>query len=76
MRSGADGGCALKPSDRWAISLCHAHHAEQHRIGKRAFEKRHRLDLMALAQAFDARSPHRRVLEEQAAKAQLHRYLR
>ena len=67
VRSGTDGGCALKPSDRWTVSLCRAHHAEQHRIGERAFERRYGLDLIALAELFVARSPHRRVLEEQAA---------
>ena len=73
VRSGTDGGCALKPSDRWTISLCRAHHAEQHRIGELAFEKLYELDLIALAQAFAARSPHRRLLEEQATAVQLRR---
>lgn len=65
VRSGTDGGCALKPSDRWTISLCRAHHAEQHRIGEAAFERRYALDLIALAEVFARRSPHRRALEEQ-----------
>lgn len=71
VRSGTDGECALKPSDRWTISLCRAHHAEQHRIGERAFEKLYELDLVALAQAFAARSPHRRLLVEQATAVKL-----
>ena len=62
VRSGTDGGCALKPSDRWAISLCRTHHAEQHFIGEAAFEIRYNLDLVALAEVFTARSPHRRAL--------------
>lgn len=62
VRSGTDGGCALKPSDRWTISLCRAHHAEQHRIGEAAFEIRYALDMVALAQVFAQRSPHRRAL--------------
>lgn len=59
VRMGTDGGIGLKPSDRWTISLCTKHHAEQHRIGERRFERRHGVDLSALAGAFAARSPHR-----------------
>ncbi|QGN56544.1 hypothetical protein GKE62_17800 [Novosphingobium sp. Gsoil 351] len=62
VRTGTDGGIALKPSDRWTISLCRAHHAEQHQIGEPAFEIRYGLDLVALAEVFARRSPHRRVL--------------
>ncbi|NTZ42131.1 DUF968 domain-containing protein [Altererythrobacter sp. SALINAS58] len=58
VRKGTDGGQGLKPSDRWTVSLCREHHAEQHRIGERAFEKRHGLDLYALAQEFAKKSPH------------------
>jgi hypothetical protein len=60
VRSGTDGGIALKPSDRWAISLCQHHHAEQHLIGEFAFEKAHGLDLVAIAEEFARRSPHLR----------------
>ena len=59
VRTGTDGGVGLKPSDRWTVSLCSTHHAEQHRIGERRFERRHGVDLSALAGAFAARSPHR-----------------
>jgi hypothetical protein len=45
-------------------------HAEQHRIGEIAFEKRHGLDLVALAQEFARRSPHwsklRNIMEGEA----------
>jgi hypothetical protein len=58
VRKGTDGGQGLKPSDRWTISLCREHHAEQHRIGEAAFEKRYGLDLIALAEEFARRSPH------------------
>ena len=60
VRTGTDGGIGLKPSDRWTVSLCSAHHAEQHRIGERRFEQRYALDLLALAKLFAARSPHQR----------------
>jgi hypothetical protein len=62
VRTGTDGGIGLKPSDRWTVSLCSAHHAEQHRVGERQFEVRYALDLLGLARAFAARSPHQRRL--------------
>lgn len=68
VRTGTDGGQALKPSDRWTISLCREHHAEQHRIGEAAFEKRYGLDLRALALEFARRSPHHAKLVEIAAE--------
>ncbi len=59
IRIGTDGGMALKPSDRWIISLCRVHHAEQHRLGEDAFSKRYDLDMLNLAREFARRSPHR-----------------
>jgi hypothetical protein len=64
VRQSGDGGIGLKPSDCWTISLCAHHHQEQHRIGERAFETRHNLDLVALAQAFSRRSPHWKTLAQ------------
>ena len=61
---GTDGGQGIKPSDRWVVSLCRAHHAEQHGIGERAFEGRYGLELVALAEEFARGSPHRRALLE------------
>ena len=58
VRCGTDGGAALKPSDRWTISLCRQHHLEQHQIGERAFESRYQIDLVELAMTFARRSPH------------------
>lgn len=58
VRNGTDGGVALKPSDRWTISLCRDHHREQHQIGEAEFERRHQLDLATLAAEFARRSPH------------------
>ena len=62
VRCNTDGGVALKPSDRWSISLCRDHHIEQHRVGELAFEQRYGIDLHALADLFASRSPHRRRL--------------
>ena len=58
VRRGADGGVSLKPSDRWCVSLCRYHHAEQHQLGEAAFEKKHGIDLVDLAQRFARLSPH------------------
>ena len=58
VRSGTDGGTALKPSDRWCISLCSSHHAEQHQVGEGRFERKHGICLTELALLFVRRSPH------------------
>lgn len=58
VRNGTDGGMGMKPSDKWAISLCEPHHLEQHAIGERAFEDRYDIDLSELACEFARRSPY------------------
>lgn len=58
VRTGTGGGMGVKPSDRWTISLCKAHHAEQHQIGEATFEIIYGLDMKALAEAFASASPH------------------
>jgi hypothetical protein len=55
---------AKKPSDAWTISLCFLHHMEQHQIGERQFERRHGIELRALAELFARRSPHWRKIVE------------
>jgi hypothetical protein len=62
VRLGTDGGAGLKPSDRWAISLCAHHHREQHSIGEASFEREHGIALKALAEEFARQSPHWRRL--------------
>jgi hypothetical protein len=59
----SNGGMARKASDAFTVSLCREHHAESHR-GERTFEKRHGVDLMALAQEFYRKSPHRTKLDD------------
>jgi hypothetical protein len=59
VRNGTGGGTAVKPHDKWVISLCRLHHSEQHLIGEPSFERRHNINMMKLAQEFAARSPHR-----------------
>lgn len=63
VREGTDGGMGIKPSDRWTISLCKDHHAEQHSIGEGPFERRHGINMKALASEFFRNSPHRFKLE-------------
>ena len=60
VRGGTDGGTGLKPSDRWIISLCSEHHAEQHRIGEPAFQRNYGIDLQGIARSFAEKSPHLR----------------
>jgi hypothetical protein len=48
----------MKADDVFTIPLCHAHHAERHRIGWRTFDARHGLNALALARELAARSPH------------------
>jgi hypothetical protein len=59
VRRNTDGGTAMKPSDRWTISLCRHHHIEQHRLGEAAFEGLYKIDMRELAEEFARRSPHR-----------------
>lgn len=59
----ATRGIRQKPTDAQIISLCRDHHAESHR-GERAFERRHAIDLMALAREFYARSPFKSKLDD------------
>jgi hypothetical protein len=57
VRSAANSGTGVKPADWSAISLCSSHHAEQHRIGQPAFERRYGINLAALAAEFVLGSP-------------------
>lgn len=57
VRSGSDAGMGRKPSDFFTVSLCHDHHAEQHRIGEAPFGRAYGIDLHSLADEFAAASP-------------------
>jgi hypothetical protein len=57
LRSAANAGMDQKPHDIFGVSLCRAHHDEQHRIGADAFGRKYRIDLWALAAEFARRSP-------------------
>lgn len=57
VRSGTDGGVGMKPSDAWAVPLCHHHHMEGHTVGWATFEKRYNFDLRGVATLLAAESP-------------------
>jgi hypothetical protein len=57
LRSAANSGTGLKPHDIFGVSLCCAHHDEQHWLGVDAFDRKHGIDLWALAAEFARRSP-------------------
>ena len=70
VRLGGAGGIGLKPADRWCLSLCVKHHAEQHRLGERRFAAKYDLDLAELAKWFALRSPYRERLAEHESNAE------
>jgi len=49
VRTGTDGGVRLKPGDRYAVPLCTACHARQHRIGELSFWSARRIDPLNVA---------------------------
>jgi hypothetical protein len=57
LRSCANAGVGQKPHDIFGVSLCRAHHDEQHRLGVDAFDRKYGIDLWALAAEFVRRSP-------------------
>ncbi|TAD89901.1 MAG: DUF968 domain-containing protein [Alphaproteobacteria bacterium] len=60
VRTAANGGVAMKPSDEWTVPMCPAHHREQHE-GTESFQTTYGLDLAALAKSHAARSPSRKI---------------
>lgn len=57
VRHADNAGTGLKPADFHAVSLCRAHHSEQHQVGVVSFQKKYGLDLDKLAEEFARRSP-------------------
>lgn len=60
----SSGGMGMKSSDAMCLSLCREHHAESHRIGEKTFNRKHGIDMMALAHEFWRKSPHREKLDD------------
>lgn len=57
------GGMGEKSSDAMTLSLCRDHHAESHR-GDKTFERKHGFSLLAKAEEFYRKSPHRFKLDD------------
>jgi hypothetical protein len=49
VRTGTDGGVGMKPGDRYAVPLCAACHAKQHRVGELTFWSALRFDPLNVA---------------------------
>jgi len=49
VRTGTDGGVGVKPGDRYAVPLCAACHAKQHRVGELTFWSALRFDPLNVA---------------------------
>ena len=49
VRTGTDGGTGMKPRDRYALPLCAACHAKQHRLGELTFWSALRVDPLNVA---------------------------
>ena len=49
VRTGTDGGVGMKPGDRYAVPLCNACHAKQHRVGELTFWSALRFDPLNVA---------------------------
>jgi hypothetical protein len=49
VRTGTDGGVGVKPGDRYAVPLCTACHAKQHRVGELSFWSALRIDPLNVA---------------------------
>ena len=49
VRTGTDSGVGVKPGDRYAVPLCNACHAKQHRVGELTFWSRLRIDPLNVA---------------------------
>jgi hypothetical protein len=51
-RTAANAGKSQKPHDWYCFSACRKHHAEQHRIGQPAFERKYGLSLAEICAVF------------------------
>ena len=49
VRTGTDGSVGVKPGDRYAVPLCTACHAKQHRIGELSFWSARHIDPLNVA---------------------------
>ena len=49
VRTAANSGAGMKPSDEWLVPLCDKHHKEGHQKGWKTFERKYGVDLKAIA---------------------------
>ncbi len=66
VRTGTDGGMAIKPGDNWSLPMCLEAHDLQHAIGEAAFERKFGISMKLIAAFLWRRSPHRRKYEAAA----------
>ena len=59
VRDGTDCGLGVKPSDIFVVPLCSWHHRQQHNVGEKQFEFRHKIAMIDIAEDLARRSPHR-----------------
>ena len=59
VRDGTDCGLGVKPSDIFGVPLCSWHHRQQHNVGEKQFEFRHKISMIDIAEDLARRSPHR-----------------
>jgi hypothetical protein len=57
LRSATNAGMKQKPHDAFGVSLCRAHHIEEHKLGGKTFSQKYGIDLWALAAEFVRRTP-------------------
>lgn len=57
IRTAANAGVGIKPHDSSSTPMCTGHHREYHQDGHNTFEKRHGVNLKAIAAELLRRSP-------------------
>lgn len=62
--SAGDKGMGTKVSDRFAVPMCSAHHAESHEIGAQTFQVHHRVNLLKAAETYWNKWPGRHEWEQ------------
>lgn len=60
-------GLGTKVADKHSLPMCDGHHAEQHRIGWRPFERKYKLDAVVMASLFWRHWPGRAAWEAKHA---------
>jgi hypothetical protein len=56
IRTAANSGMGMKPDNRFAVPCCFEHHREYHNHGRKTFERKYGLELLAEAERYAASS--------------------